>query len=126
MRRPRQRRDCPHADHPKLIFFGRLDEPRKGLDVLLAVPVMPIIRREVLQYEIVVAGRAPGSCPTGAATPARSHEETKSHCSAPADVFVAPTAPGRASASWFLKRWRAGAGSGLRASVVRRPDRVIP
>ena len=54
----------PHADHPKLIFLGRLDEPRKGLDVLLAA--VPLIFKDHPDLEVIVAGQGsrqlPGWC----------------------------------------------------------------
>ena len=43
------------GDHPKLIFVGRLDEPRKGLDVLLAA--IPLIKKVHPDLEVIVAGR---------------------------------------------------------------------
>jgi phosphatidylinositol alpha-mannosyltransferase len=42
------------GDHPRLVFLGRLEEPRKGLQVLL--DALPIIKRHRPDLEVVVAG----------------------------------------------------------------------
>jgi phosphatidylinositol alpha-mannosyltransferase len=73
---------------PRLIFLGRLDEPRKGLDVLLAA--VPSIMKAHPDLEVIVAG--PGNRPLpdwcrslGMITP-----EAKIALLGSAHVFVAP------------------------------------
>ena len=46
------------ADTPTIAFLGRLDEPRKGLDVL--VQAIPTILSRVAGARFLVAGRGPG------------------------------------------------------------------
>jgi hypothetical protein len=53
------------ADHPRLIFLGRLDEPRKGLDVLLAA--VPLIRKLGLISKSSLRDRETVHSPTGVA-----------------------------------------------------------
>lgn len=45
----------PTPEQPTIVFLGRIDEPRKGLDVLLAA--LPAIVEASPQVRIVVAGR---------------------------------------------------------------------
>ncbi len=80
------------GDRPRITFLGRLDEPRKGLSVLLAA--LPAIRAAVGDLEVCLAGHG--------APPARSalgsdcrvlggvDETTKRALLAGTDVFVAP------------------------------------
>lgn len=43
------------GDHPRLVFLGRLHEPRKGLQVLL--DALPMIKERRPDLEVVIAGR---------------------------------------------------------------------
>lgn len=43
------------GDHPRLVFLGRLQEPRKGLQVLL--DALPMIKDRRPDLEVVIAGR---------------------------------------------------------------------
>jgi phosphatidyl-myo-inositol alpha-mannosyltransferase len=77
-----------HQQQPRLVFIGRLDEPRKGLDVLLAA--VPVIRQARPNLEVIVAGQGirrlpPWCCNLGTIT-----DEAKMALLRSADVFVAP------------------------------------
>jgi phosphatidylinositol alpha-mannosyltransferase len=77
-----------HQQQPRLVFIGRLDEPRKGLDVLLAA--VPVIRQARPNLEVIVAGQGirrlpPWCCNLGTIT-----DEAKTALLRSADVFVAP------------------------------------
>ena len=72
----------------RLLFLGRVDEPRKGLDVLLAATAA--IRRAVPDLEIVVAGQGTRPLPTGLVDAGIVTDEEKSALLATADCFVAP------------------------------------
>ncbi len=77
---------------PRITFLGRLDEPRKGLPVLLAA--LPAIRAVVGEVEVCLAGH--GTPPARAAELAGCRvlggvdEGTKRDLLARTDVFVAP------------------------------------
>lgn len=76
------------GDHPRIAFLGRVDEPRKGLDVLLEA--LPGLRRAVGAVDVVVAGQGRRRLPSGVrALGTVSHAE-KAALLASADVFVAP------------------------------------
>ena len=47
------------GDHPRLVFLGRLQEPRKGLQVLL--DALPMIKQRRPDLEVVIAGRGSGT-----------------------------------------------------------------
>jgi phosphatidylinositol alpha-mannosyltransferase len=76
------------GDHPKLIFVGRLDEPRKGLDVLLAA--VPLIKKIHPDLEVIVAGRGSKQLPDWWHNLGPINEQTKIALLSSADVFVAP------------------------------------
>jgi phosphatidylinositol alpha-mannosyltransferase len=73
---------------PKLIFLGRLDEPRKGLDVLLAAA--PLIMKARPHLEVIVAGQGKRLLPPWCRGLGTISEETKIALLGSADVFVAP------------------------------------
>jgi phosphatidylinositol alpha-mannosyltransferase len=76
------------SDHPKLIFLGRLDEPRKGLDVLLAA--VPLIMKTRPDLEVIVAGQGNRPLPEWCCSLGMINPETKIALLNSADVFVAP------------------------------------
>jgi phosphatidylinositol alpha-mannosyltransferase len=76
------------SDHPKLIFLGRLDEPRKGLDVLLAAA--PLIMKSQPNLEVIVAGQGSRPLPPWCSSLGTISEEAKIALLGSADVFVAP------------------------------------
>ena len=76
------------GDQPRVTFLGRLDERRKGLDVLLAA--LPAIRAELRHVDVVVAGRGRRVLPDGVRTLGAISNEHKQVLLASTDVFVAP------------------------------------
>lgn len=76
------------SDHPKLIFLGRLDEPRKGLDVLLAA--VPLIMKTRPDLEVIVAGQGNRPLPEWCCSLGMINPEAKIALLNSADVFVAP------------------------------------
>jgi phosphatidylinositol alpha-mannosyltransferase len=76
------------AKQPRLIFIGRLDEPRKGLDVLLAA--VPLIRADRPNLQVIVAGQGNRPLPPGCRNLGAISEDTKIALLGSADVFVAP------------------------------------
>ena len=76
------------SQQPRLVFIGRLDEPRKGLDVLLAA--VPLIRQAHPNLEVIVAGQGSRPLPPGAAVSGTITDEAKIALLGSADIFVAP------------------------------------
>ena len=76
------------SDHPKLIFLGRVDEPRKGLDVLLAA--VPLIMKTRPGLEVIVAGQGNRPLPEWCCSLGMINPEAKIALLNSADVFVAP------------------------------------
>uniref|UniRef100_UPI0013006361 glycosyltransferase family 4 protein n=1 Tax=Desertihabitans aurantiacus TaxID=2282477 RepID=UPI0013006361 len=82
-------RPGPGADsRPRLAFVGRLDEPRKGLDVLVAA--WPGIRARWPDAQVVVAGAGTRRLPAGWTSLGRVSDAARSDLLAWCDVFVAP------------------------------------
>ncbi|HET9778888.1 MAG TPA: glycosyltransferase family 4 protein [Propionibacteriaceae bacterium] len=77
-----------HPQQPRLIFIGRLDEPRKGLDVLLAA--VPLIRQARPNLEVIVAGQGTRKLPPWCCNLGTITDEAKAALLRSADVFVAP------------------------------------
>jgi len=73
---------------PRLTFVGRTDEPRKGLDVLLAA--VPAIRASYPGLEVVVAGQGARTLPPGCRSVGVVGDAAKAELLATSDVFVAP------------------------------------
>jgi phosphatidyl-myo-inositol alpha-mannosyltransferase len=76
------------SQQPRLIFIGRLDERRKGLDVLLAA--VPLIRRARPNLEVVVAGQGSRTLPPWCRNLGTITHEAKIALLVSADVYVAP------------------------------------
>jgi phosphatidylinositol alpha-mannosyltransferase len=76
------------AGRTRLIFLGRLDEPRKGLDVLLAAA--PLIMKARPDLEVVVAGQGTRVLPEWCSSLGMISVEAKIALLGSADVFVAP------------------------------------
>jgi phosphatidylinositol alpha-mannosyltransferase len=95
-----------HPDGRTLAFVGRIDEPRKGLDVLLAaLPLLP-------EVHLLVAG--PGEMELDPAIADRVSllglvdEQTKASVLRSADVFVAPNVGGESFGIILLEAMAAG------------------
>jgi phosphatidylinositol alpha-mannosyltransferase len=76
------------GEQPRLTFLGRVDEPRKGLDVLLAA--LPTIRAQVPELDVVVAGQGSRRLPPGCSMPGAISNDERAALLAGTDVFVAP------------------------------------
>lgn len=76
------------GEQPRLVFLGRLDEPRKGLDLLL--DAAPALRRQHPGIDIVVAGQGSRVLPRWCRSVGTITDADKSTLLASADVFVAP------------------------------------
>lgn len=81
------------GDRPRLAFLGRLDEPRKGLDVLLAA--LPRIRsgaRElgIGELEVVIAGQGDRGLPRDCRGVGMISNADRARLLGSTDVFVAP------------------------------------
>ena len=73
---------------PRLVFLGRVDEPRKGLDVLLRAGPALLARHPDL--ELLVAGQGGRALPSWCQGLGPVTDEQKVALLASADVFVAP------------------------------------
>ena len=82
------RRPPTTADRRRLVFLGRADEPRKGLDVLLAA--LPTIRGAVPGLEVIIAGQGARPAPPGCIALGLVNDAEKIGLLGSADVFVAP------------------------------------
>ena len=78
----------PVTRPPRVVFLGRTEESRKGLDVLLAA--LPLVRAAVGHLELMVAGHGARGLPAGGRALGTISEEGKAELLASADVFVAP------------------------------------
>ncbi len=73
---------------PQLLFLGRVDEPRKGLAVLMAA--LPAVRAVHPDLEVVVAGHGSRPLPAWVRRESAVTDARKAELLAAADVFVAP------------------------------------
>jgi phosphatidylinositol alpha-mannosyltransferase len=78
----------PRSRRPRVTFLGRVDEPRKGLDVLLRA--LPAIRAGLGDVDVVVAGQGSISAPAGIRLLGAISDEDKAQLLRGSDVFVAP------------------------------------
>jgi len=76
------------SQQPRLVFIGRLDEPRKGLEVLLAA--VPLIRQTHPNLEVIIAGQGSRPIPSWCRSLGTITNEAKIALLGSADVFVAP------------------------------------
>jgi phosphatidylinositol alpha-mannosyltransferase len=72
----------------RILFIGRLDEPRKGLDVLLAA--IPLISEARPNLEVIIAGQGSRQLPSCCRSLGTVSDETKIALLGSTDVFVAP------------------------------------
>jgi phosphatidylinositol alpha-mannosyltransferase len=76
------------GDRPRLVFLGRVEEPRKGLGVLMAA--LPAVRAVHPDLEVVVAGRGSRTLPGWVRRETSVTDADKAALLASTDVFVAP------------------------------------
>jgi phosphatidylinositol alpha-mannosyltransferase len=76
------------SQQPKLVFIGRLDEPRKGLDVLLGA--VTLVRQVRPNLEVIVVGQGSRPLPPWCCNLGTISEEAKAALLRSADIFVAP------------------------------------
>ncbi|MGI8457466.1 MAG: glycosyltransferase family 4 protein [Propionibacteriaceae bacterium] len=75
-------------DRPRLSYLGRLDEPRKGLDVLLSA--LPQLEAELGALDVAVAGLGRAALPKGCRRLGPIDDHDRAALLASSDVFVAP------------------------------------
>jgi phosphatidylinositol alpha-mannosyltransferase len=90
-------------------FVGRVDESRKGLQVLF--DALPAIRREHPDVRVLVAGpgKIDGEVPAGVTMLGRVSDSDKAQLLASVDVFVAPNTGGESFGIVLLEAMAAGA-----------------
>ncbi|TDO92936.1 glycosyltransferase family 4 protein [Enemella evansiae] len=100
--------DREPGERTRLTFLGRLDEPRKGLPVLLAA--LPELRRRIGDFELQLIG--PGSVPDAPEVRpfGRVDEATKAALLRRTDVLVAPNTGGESFGIVLAEALAAGAG----------------
>jgi phosphatidyl-myo-inositol alpha-mannosyltransferase len=76
------------SERSRLVFIGRLDEPRKGLEVLLAA--VPQIRQARPNLEVIVAGQGSRPLPSWCRSLGTIDDEAKIALLGSADIYVAP------------------------------------
>ncbi|MCL2788292.1 MAG: glycosyltransferase family 4 protein, partial [Micrococcales bacterium] len=99
------------SDAPTLAFLGRLDEPRKGLDVLLAA--IPQIRARVPGARFLVAGNGEIDAKrlvSGVEILGPVSEEDKARLLKSADLYIAPHTGGESFGIVLIEAMSAGAG----------------
>jgi len=89
----------------QVVFLGR-DEPRKGLDVLLAA--WPQIKQRHAHAQLVVMGASRSDPPEGVIFMGRVSEEVKHHTLGSAEVFVAPNLGGESFGIVLVEAMTAG------------------
>jgi phosphatidylinositol alpha-mannosyltransferase len=89
-------------------FVGRVDEPRKGLQVLF--DALPALRAEFPDVQVIVAGPGePPSVPRGVTMLGRVSDADKARLYASVDVFAAPNTGGESFGIILLEAMSAGA-----------------
>ncbi len=115
---------------PTILFLGRIDEPRKGLDVLLAA--LPEIIRELPDVELLVAGPGDTKAVLGSLDSAvRDHvrflglisDDEKVAAFHSVDLYVAPNTGGESFGIILLEAMASGAP--VLASDIDAFDRVL-
>jgi len=76
------------GSRPRLAFLGRLDEPRKGLDVLM--DALPSIRADVGALDVMIAGLGDRRLPATVRALGAISDPAKVSLLRSTDVFVAP------------------------------------
>ncbi len=116
------------AGAPRVTFLGRVDEPRKGLDVLLAA--LPAIRAGLGEVDVVVAGQGSIPVPAGVRLLGAISDADKAELLRDTDVFVAPHRERESFGIVLLEAMASGApvvASALPAFAdLLRPDGALP
>lgn len=97
------------GERPRVLFLGRISEPRKGLSILLAaVPALLAVRGDL---DIVVAGggELPAAAPAGVRFVGRVSDTERNHLLATSDVYVAPQTGQESFGIVLLEAMAAGA-----------------
>lgn len=100
-------------EHPTIAFLGRLDEPRKGLAVL--IDALPYLRRGHPGLRVLVAGRGdPGELSDGATLPGVEFlgmidDAQKASLLRSVDLYVAPHTGGESFGIVLVEAMSAGA-----------------
>ncbi len=92
---------------PRITFLGRLAEPRKGLQTLLAA--VPEIRRRVPGADIVVAGAGNVTLPPQVNALGALSDSARNRLLAATDIFVAPNLGGESFGLILVEALAAGA-----------------
>jgi len=92
---------------PTVAFLGRIDEPRKGLDVLLAA--WPLLRTPRARLLVAGPGERPERVPAGVEFLGLVSEQDKARLYATADVYCAPNLGGESFGIVLLEGMAAGA-----------------
>ncbi|MCU1601713.1 MAG: Phosphatidylinositol alpha-mannosyltransferase [Frankiales bacterium] len=95
----------PHPQ-PRVVFLGRVDEPRKGLQVLL--DAWPAVQAGVPGVELVVAGPGDVDPPEGVTVLGLVPEADKPSVYAGADVYCAPNTHGESFGIVLIEAMAAG------------------
>lgn len=120
----------PDWDNPTMLFLGRLDEPRKGLDVLLRA--LPAVCDQVPDARLVLVGPGdPDEVLADVPDHLRAHitclgrvsEADKARALASADVYVAPNTGGESFGIVLLEAMAAG--TPVVASDLEAFERVL-
>jgi phosphatidylinositol alpha-mannosyltransferase len=96
----------PVHDQPTIVFLGRVDEPRKGLQVLLSA--WPAVQARVPGVELVVAGPGDVEPPPGVRVLGLVDEKDKPSVYAAADVYCAPNTHGESFGIVLIEAMAAG------------------
>ena len=108
-------------------FLGRMDEPRKGLDVLLRA--FEVLARTGPRLRLLIAGpgdaddvidRCPRRCGRGWCCSGQVSEEDKARVYHSVDVFCAPNTGGELRHRDWPRRWRRGAHRRQRPDAFRQ------
>lgn len=98
---------------PSVVFLGRLNEPRKGLQVLMAA--LPLMRLTHPDLRVLVAGPGdpsqvtiPSGCESAVLFLGRLSDQDKAAALASADVYVAPNTGGESFGIVLLEAMAAG------------------
>ena len=96
----------PQHDRPTVVFLGRVDEPRKGLQVLL--DAWPAVLELLPDAELVVAGPGEVEAPAGVRVLGLVDEQDKPAVYAGGDVYCAPNTHGESFGIVLIEAMAAG------------------